>query len=96
MRFDTQEKEALKYALANFKGKVYVFGSRLDAAKKGGDIDIMVVPDEKVSALKLSIEIQKRFFSMCEQKLDVIVYRSDKPFCREVMSYAERLDIHAI
>jgi predicted nucleotidyltransferase len=96
MRFDRQEKEALKYAFKNFKGKVYVFGSRLNTGKKGGDIDIMVVPDEKVNALKLSIDIQKRFFSRCEQKLDVIVYKKDNPFCREVMNNAKRLNIKTI
>lgn len=96
MRFDKQEKEALRYAFKDFKGKVYVFGSRLDAAKKGGDIDIMVIPDEKGNALKLSIDIQKRFFSRCEQKLDIIIYDKSNPFCREVMSNAKRLDIRKI
>jgi predicted nucleotidyltransferase len=93
MRFDKKEMDALIYALKNFKGKVYVFGSRLDDTKKGGDIDIMIVPNKKINALKLPIEIQRRFFSRCEQKLDVIVFKEDNPFCREVMNRAERIDI---
>lgn len=96
MRFDNQEKEALKYALQGFKGKVFLFGSRLDDNGKGGDIDIMVVPDENVNALRLSLDIQRLFFSRCEQKLDVIVYNKDNPFCREVLKNGKRLDVQAI
>ena len=36
MRLDTQEKEALRFALKDFRGKAYLFGSRLDNTKKGG------------------------------------------------------------
>ena len=96
MRFDKQEKEALKYALRDFVGKVFLFGSRVDDSKKGGDIDIMVIPEKVASALRLSLDIQKRFFSRCEQKLDVIVYEKENPFCREVLKNGKRLDIQAI
>ncbi len=42
MRLDALESEALKYALNDFNGDVYLFGSRTDDTKKGGDIDILV------------------------------------------------------
>lgn len=96
MRFDKHEKEALRYAFQKFKGKVYLYGSRADDTKRGGDIDLMLIPDETINPLKLSIEIQKRFFFKCEQKLDVLVYREDNAFCREVMTHAKRLDIESI
>ena len=38
MRLDKIEKEALKKSLMDFKGEVFLFGSRLDDGKKGGDI----------------------------------------------------------
>ena len=96
MRFDKFEKEALRYAFQDFKGKVYLFGSRSDDTKRGGDIDLLLIPDENINPLKLSIEIQKRFFFKCEQKLDVLVFKEDNAFCREVMNYAKRLDIESI
>ena len=36
MRLDALEREALKYALNDFNGDVYLFGSRIDDTKKGG------------------------------------------------------------
>lgn len=93
MRLDEQEKEALKFALKDFSGEVYLFDSRVDAAQRGGDIDILLVSSKKVNSLKLSIKIQTRFFSKCEERIDVVVYDSSSSFCREVLKNAKRLDI---
>ena len=95
MRLDTQEKEALRFALKDFRGKAYLFGSRLDNTKKGGDIDILLIPEKKVTSLKLSLKVQTRFFSRCEESIDVVVYR-DTPFCREIIKNAKRIDISRI
>lgn len=96
MRFDKHEKEALKYALQDFRGQVYLYGSRLDDNRRGGDIDLLLIPDERVNSVKLSIDIQKRFFSRCEQSLDVLVFREDNIFCQEVLKNAQRLDLKTV
>jgi predicted nucleotidyltransferase len=95
MRFDELEKKALKHALKDFEGEVYLFGSRIDKTKKGGDIDLLLVPKRRHRQLKLSLEIQKQFFSICEEDIDVIVY-NNSPFCREILKNAKRLDIKRI
>jgi predicted nucleotidyltransferase len=95
MRFDKHEKKALRYCLKDFNGDVYLFGSRLDDNKKGGDIDLLLIPEDKTNPLKLSLKIQTKFFSMCEQRIDVIVY-SNNPFCKEIIKIAKRLDIARI
>jgi predicted nucleotidyltransferase len=95
MRLDMQERGALRFALKDFRGKVYLFGSRLDNAKKGGDIDILLIPEKKVIPLKLSLKVETRFFSRCEERIDVVVYR-DTPFCREIIKNAKRLDMSRI
>ncbi|MEW6620633.1 MAG: nucleotidyltransferase domain-containing protein [bacterium] len=96
MRLDKEEKEALKFALTDFKGAVYLFGSRLDETKKGGDIDILLISQEKINPLKLSLKIQARFFLRCEEKIDIIVYDDKSAFCQEVLKNAKRLDITGI
>ena len=83
IRLDDCERKALKKALENFKGEVYIFGSRLDPNKKGGDIDILLVPHEEVKSLELEIQIQTKFFMECEEDIDVFVYR-DTPFFKEI------------
>ncbi len=92
MRLDICEKEALAYALKDFKGDIYLFGSRADDKKKGGDIDLLLIPKEDDNPLKLSLQIQARFFSLCEEKIDVVIYNNSS-FCKEIMKHAKRLDI---
>jgi uncharacterized protein len=95
MRLDRDEKKALKYALKDFQGEVYLFGSRTEVAKRGGDIDILLIPKKKANALQLTLDIQKKFFSQCEENIDVLVYH-DTPFCREILKSAKRLDTKRI
>ncbi len=90
IRLDECEKEALKKALENFKGKAYIFGSRTDLGKRGGDIDLLLLPDEEVNPLDLEVEIQTKFFMECEEDIDVLVYR-DTPFFREILRNAKRV-----
>lgn len=96
MRLDEHEKRALKYALQEFDGNVYIFGSRINDKKKGGDIDLLLIPQGETNQLKLSLTVQARFFSKCEQKLDVVVYEETNLFCREIIKSAQRIDIRRI
>jgi len=52
--------------------KLYLFGSRVDDTKQGGDIDLMVVSDclSRKDISRLRIEFFKRFG---EQKMDVLL-----------------------
>lgn len=95
MRLDMQEKKALKVALQDFKGRVYLFGSRTDEKKKGGDIDILLIPKKKSNPVELALKVQTRFFSLCEEKIDVIVYDGGI-FCKEILRHAERVDIKRV
>ena len=71
MRLDEQEKRALKHSLKGIKGEVYLFGSRLDDKRKGGDIDLLVFAQG--SPYRISQDISVNFFKECEEKIDVIV-----------------------
>ena len=71
MRLDAEQTSALEYALGLITDEVYLFGSRLDPAKKGGDIDLLVF--SKQDSFQLSQQITLRFFEKCEEKIDVVV-----------------------
>lgn len=71
MRLDAEQTSALEYALNLVTDEVYLFGSRLNPAKKGGDIDLLVF--SKQDSFQLSQQITLRFFEKCEEKIDVVV-----------------------
>ena len=73
---DEQEKRALKHSLKGIKGEVYLFGSRLDDKRKGGDIDLLVFAQG--SPYRISQDISVNFFKECEEKNDVIVMDNQK------------------
>ena len=73
MRLNTEQKEALK---ASFKyldsnDETFLFGSRVDDNKRGGDIDLLVYSQQ--SSFSLSRKMSRTFFKNCEEKLDVLV-----------------------
>ena len=71
MRLDAEQTSALEYALNLVTDEVYLFGSRLDPSRKGGDIDLLVF--SKQDSFQLSQQITLRFFEKCEEKIDVVV-----------------------
>jgi predicted nucleotidyltransferase len=49
MRLYPDEKQALDKALQDVEDEVYLFGSRVDDSKKGGDIDILIYSKENMT-----------------------------------------------
>ena len=92
MRLSDIERKALKTALTDFDGEVYLFGSRLDPKKRGGDIDILLKPRSIQNFLTLKLAIAGKFMKELEQSLDVVVYKENNVFCQEVMKHARPLD----
>jgi uncharacterized protein len=75
MRLCQDEKTALQNAIADIEDEVYIFGSRVDDSKKGGDIDILIFSKKK--SYDLSQLISTRFFMAMDSKLDVVVFDKD-------------------
>ena len=58
-------------------GDIYLFGSRVDDAKKGGDIDLYIIPAKKFS-LEERLEKKRKFRlrlenKIGEQKIDIVI-----------------------
>ena len=59
-------------------GEVYLFGSRVDLTRKGGDIDLYLIPVDQRRLLHKKIQFLARLKrSIGEQKIDV-VFASDQ------------------
>lgn len=74
MRLKEYEKTAIVNTVKalDSAAHVYLFGSRVDDAKKGGDIDLLVMSDNLKSDDKRAIKM-KLHELLGEQKIDIIV-----------------------
>ena len=73
---------------------VRLFGSRLDDARRGGDIDLLVEPPHTLGPAEL-VERRNRFIArlyrlLGEQQIDVLIVPSDTPDQRPVVNAARR------
>jgi len=91
MRLTQEQVDVLKNKmhLLSPEAQLYLFGSRVDDTKKGGDIDLLVVSDSlKPKDLRvLRVEFYKHFG---EQKLDVVLDDGtfSNPFHRHILQEA--------
>ena len=80
MRLNKKYQDVIKkYFLEIFnQGEIYLFGSRVDDTKKGGDIDLYLVVENKCNIFKKKIKyLAKIKRELGEQKIDVI-FNMDK------------------
>lgn len=72
---------------------VYLFGSRTDDSKKGGDIDIMILSDRKIRWKEKAMIRWHYFEKFGEQKLDIIssTFKEEGPFKQIVLHEGVRL-----
>ncbi|SNZ10645.1 Nucleotidyltransferase domain-containing protein [Persephonella hydrogeniphila] len=81
VRLSEEEIKIIKETAKKFFGgnaKVYIFGSRTDLDKKGGDIDIFIETDKNISLkeeLKFLVELEKKGI---ERKVDLIIKAPNK------------------
>ena len=90
MRLTQKEIEAIKESFYKiFKsGKIYLFGSRVDDTKKGGDIDLYIQTDFQKNLAKEKINFLvslKR--KIGEQKIDVVLSKDiNRPIEQEALN----------
>jgi predicted nucleotidyltransferase len=71
MRLSREQKQALNTALQGVRGEIYLFGSRVRTAARGGDIDILILTD--IDPYELSKQVKARFIMECDERIDVVV-----------------------
>jgi predicted nucleotidyltransferase len=79
VRLTKKEIEAIKEAFLEVfeNGKIYLFGSRIDDSKRGGDIDLFIELDRELD-IKEQMRLKSRFRLLLydkigEQKIDIII-----------------------
>lgn len=73
MRLSEHEKNTIIDTIADFdpEADVYLYGSRSDDTKRGGDIDIAIISTKIDSSVKSKIRL-KLYDILGEQKIDII------------------------
>jgi predicted nucleotidyltransferase len=82
IRLKIEEIKNIKSVIYEFdkNAKIYLFGSRVDLHKRGGDIDILVISNEISVNQRRSIKI-KLYNTLGERKIDLIITKKiNTPF----------------
>jgi len=91
LRLSKDEIKLLKTKLHKLSdsAKIYLFGSRIDDSKKGGDIDLLIIDKKltKKDIRELRVEFFKKFG---EQKIDIILDNGElkEPFVKHIFQKA--------
>jgi len=90
MRITSKQLEAIKHTIHNLdpQALIYLFGSRVDDNKKGGDIDLLVLSQQLDFRKQRKIKI-KLYELIGEQKIDLIIAKeTSKPFIQLALEKA--------
>jgi uncharacterized protein len=74
MRLSSYEVETIRRTLLAFDrdGRIWLFGSRADDDKRGGDIDVYLESSQPIS-LREALALEYRLASLCDTKVDLLV-----------------------
>ncbi len=80
MRLTAYQQQAIKQSVLDFlpDAQVFLYGSRTDDTKRGGDIDLLVLMDDRSSPgafeRRLHLKILASFYrTIGEQKIDLLI-----------------------
>jgi uncharacterized protein len=89
MRIQPEEQAAIISTITGFdkESEIFLFGSRLDDTKLGGDIDVLVKSDVICRSMLARIE-DELFRKIDEQKIDFVLTRKNElnSFTRMVLA----------
>jgi len=98
MRLTQKEQQAIKEIFLDIfaGGDICLFGSRVDDAKRGGDIDLYIMPQER---LPISTLLDKKIDFLVklkekigDQKIDILISRDqNRPIEQEALKNGVRL-----
>lgn len=79
MRLNANELNAIRTTLAaaDPDGRIYLFGSRVDDKRRGGDIDVFLEASHQIDA-KTALRLEYRIGAACDTKVDLLIKAPDQ------------------
>jgi predicted nucleotidyltransferase len=77
LRLSQKEIDTIKFYSNDIFGQcnIYIFGSRVDDTKKGGDIDIFIEATSKSELFKKKIKLKSKLENILYKPIDIVVSR---------------------
>lgn len=76
-RLDEVQKNALQNVFKDINGEIYLFDSRTDLNKRGGDVDILIISDTD-EPLKLKWDLQTKYLMEADESIDIVIFNRNK------------------
>ena len=78
IRLSKDEIDKIKSIIKSYdqNARIFIFGSRTDLTKKGGDIDMLVISDKIDYAIRRKIRVDM-FIAFGDRKIDIVI--TDNP-----------------
>ena len=75
MRLSKKEIEIIKEKIATVFGEtaIYLFGSRVDNSKEGGDIDLYIIPQLNEDIFKKKMKIKTVLEDLLYKPVDIVI-----------------------
>ncbi len=85
MRLSKKEIKIIKDKTENIfgKSKVILFGSRIDNNKKGGDIDLYIIPQEQNNLFVKKLRLKSLLENVLFKPVDVVVSKNKTRFIEQ-------------
>ena len=78
MRLNANELHTIRTTLGSVdpQGRIYLYGSRADDARRGGDIDLYLETSKAID-LRTTLKLQLQLSDACRTKVDLLVKSPD-------------------
>ncbi len=77
MRLSSKEVDLIKSTVERIfqNPRIYLFGSRTDDRKAGGDIDLFIISDDKTALLEKKIKAVSKLERILHKPVDIVIHR---------------------
>jgi len=88
LRLSSREVELIRDSVRSTLGEVpvYLFGSRVDESKRGGDIDLYIIAPRQNDLFRKTLRLKTRLEDLLYKPVDIVVSRDrNRPIEREAI-----------